>query len=110
MAEDGDALPAPRSSSATCRVVWLLPEPVRTAQIATTGFDEREHRVAQGEEDVVGAGGEGARPDVHHVLVRHVRVREDDLVDLVLADDALEVGLREDRDPSGTRRRRAARG
>ena len=23
-----------------CRVVWLLPEPVRTAQTATTGLDE----------------------------------------------------------------------
>ena len=34
------------------------------------------------------AGGERARADVHHVLVRHVGVGEDDLVDLVLARSA----------------------
>src|SRR5947199_9598586 len=33
-------LPASRRSAAMWRVVWLLPEPVRTAQTATTGFDE----------------------------------------------------------------------
>ena len=32
--------PSSRSSCATRRVVWLLPDPVRTAQIATTGFVE----------------------------------------------------------------------
>jgi len=35
---------------------------------------------------------------VHHVLVRHVRVREDDLVHLVLADQVSELVLRVDRD------------
>ena len=41
MAEHRDLLAGgARSSSATRRVVWLLPEPVRTAQIATAGFDE----------------------------------------------------------------------
>jgi hypothetical protein len=33
-------LPLSRKIAATCRVVWLLPEPVRTAQTATTGFDD----------------------------------------------------------------------
>ena len=33
-------MPSARRSSATRLVVWLFPEPVRTAQMATTGFDE----------------------------------------------------------------------
>ena len=41
VAEDGDALARAAQDRATWRVVWLLPEPVRTAQIATTGFEER---------------------------------------------------------------------
>ena len=36
---------------------------------------------------------------MHHVLVRHVGVREDDLVDVVLADQVGELGLRVDRNP-----------
>ena len=40
MAEDGDALAVVPEQLATRRVVWLLPEPVRTAQIAATGFDD----------------------------------------------------------------------
>ena len=44
---------------------------------------------------------ERARRDVHHVLVGHVRVREDDLVHLVLADQVLELGLGADRDAVG---------
>jgi len=47
---------------------------------------------------------------VHDVLVRHVGVREDDLVDLLLDDDLLQLSLRPDRDPArieraGERRR-----
>ncbi len=33
-------LPSPRKISHTRRVVWLLPLPVRTAQMATTGLLE----------------------------------------------------------------------
>ena len=33
--------PASSSVRPTLRLVWLLPQPVRTAQTATTGFDER---------------------------------------------------------------------
>jgi hypothetical protein len=32
--------PASSSACPTLRLVWLLPHPVRTAQTATTGFDE----------------------------------------------------------------------
>ena len=54
--------------------------------------------VSRGEiRSVRGAGRERARADVHHVLVRHVRVGEDDDVDLVLADELLERGLGQDR-------------
>jgi hypothetical protein len=38
---------------------------------------------------------------VHHVLVGHVRVREDHLVDLALPHDSLQLGLGHDRDPVG---------
>jgi hypothetical protein len=38
---------------------------------------------------------------VHDVLVRHVRVGEDDFVDSALAHERLELFLRTDRDPVG---------
>ena len=38
---------------------------------------------------------------MHHVLVRDVRVREDDLVDALVADEPLELVLGDDRDPGG---------
>ena len=41
---------------------------------------------------------ERARADVHHVFVCDVRVGEYDLVDLVLANELLERGFRQDRD------------
>ena len=34
-------LPSSRNSRLTRRVVWLLPQPVRTAQTETTGWVER---------------------------------------------------------------------
>ena len=53
----------------------------------------------RGEQREARPGRERARADVHHVLVRDVRVGEDDLVDLVLADQVAELGLGPDRDP-----------
>ena len=50
------------------------------------------------DEPEVGSRRERARGDVHHVLVRDVRVREHDLVRCVLGDDLLELGLGPDRD------------
>ena len=92
-------LPSFRKSSATRRVVWLLPEPVRTAQIAATGFDDA-IIVSCGERSLkLGTGSERLRADVQHVLVGHVRVREDDLVHLVLANQLLELRFRVDRNP-----------
>ena len=38
---------------------------------------------------------------MHHVLVRHVGVGEDNIVDVVLADQVGELGLGPDRDPFG---------
>ena len=57
-----------------------------------------QHRLARGEQAVRRARRERARAEVHDVLVRHVGVGEDDLVDGVLADRALELGFGEDRD------------
>ena len=58
-----------------------------------------EHRLARRDQAVRGAGRERTRADVHHVLVRHVRVREDDVVDLMLPHELLERGLGQDRNP-----------
>src|SRR5919201_1975211 len=52
-----------------------------------------EHRVARPEQDEVGPRRERLAPLVHNVLVRDVRVREDDLVDLELTDKARELAL-----------------
>jgi hypothetical protein len=48
-----------------------------------------------------GARGKRERADVHHVLVGHIRVGEDDLVDVVLADQVAELVLGVDRDSVG---------
>jgi hypothetical protein len=58
-----------------------------------------QHRLARREQPEGRAGGERARRDVHHVLVRDVRVREDDLVHVVPGDQLLELRLRRDRNP-----------
>jgi hypothetical protein len=101
VAEDGDTLAV--LSQQRCDVAGRLALP--GARSHRADGDDRlrrgEHRLLRREQAVRGPGGERARGDVHHVLVGHVRVREDDLVDIVLADELLELGLRVDRDPGG---------
>jgi hypothetical protein len=80
------------------RVVWLFPQPVRTAVTATTGTGLSELGRPGTEQTEVRAAGERPRGDVHHVLVRHVGVREDHLVDVVVGDEPLELRLGSDRD------------
>ena len=58
-----------------------------------------EHRLARRDQAVRSARRERTRADVHHVLVRHVRVGEDDVVDLMLPHELLERGLGQDRNP-----------
>jgi hypothetical protein len=60
-----------------------------------------QHRAMRREQGVRGARGQDPRADVHHVLVGHVGVGEHDLVDVVLAHQLLELGLRVDGDPGG---------
>ena len=52
--------PCSARAAATARVVWLLPDPVRTAQTATTGTRLEEHDLAGPEEAELGARGQGA--------------------------------------------------
>ncbi len=52
-----------------------------------------DHGRPRTKETKVATEGTGPRCGVHHVLVRDVRVGEDDLVDLVLGDDRSELGL-----------------
>ena len=97
--EDCDALPV---------VAQELSDPAGRLALPRAGADGAdrdrrlrgcERRVVRGEEAEARAGGEHERADVHHVLVRHVRVREHDLVDLVLADQLGQLGLGPNRDP-----------
>ena len=60
-----------------------------------------QHRLARRDQPERRAGRERARADVHHVLVRHIRVGEDDVLDLVALDQLLELALRRDRNPFG---------
>ena len=77
-----------------------LPRGLALARAGAYGADRHDrlrraqHRQPRRDQSVRRAGGERTRPDVHHVLVRDVRVREHDLVDLVLADQLLESRLR----------------
>ena len=97
MAQHGNALPgfAEQFCDAPCRLALT--------GARADGADRHrrlrrsEHRLPRGDEFVRRARRQRARADVHHVLVRHVRVGEDDHVDLVLADELLERGLRQDR-------------
>ena len=71
VAQDGDALAGAAQDGRDVAGRLALPEPVRTAQMATTGFLEGLGR-ARAEQDVVGSRGQGRRAEVHDVLVRHV--------------------------------------
>ena len=101
VAEDGDAL------AVVAQELGDAPRRLALAGARAHGADRddglrrRERRVVRREQPEAGAGGERLRGDVHHVLVRHVGVGEDDLVDVVLADQVGELGLGADRDPSG---------
>ena len=87
--------------SATRRLVWLLPEPVRTAQTETTGLrlliivssGPRRTKLAPAAMDLGGL--------VHDVGVGEVAVGEMDVVDLVVGDELVELGLGLDRDALG---------
>ena len=110
VAENGDALAVvPEQLGDAARRLAL-------ARARADGADRRDrlrrrdHRVVRGEELEARAGSERLRPDVQHVLVGHVRVREDDLVHLVLADQLLELRLRMDRNPVGVELAREERG
>src|SRR6266511_966884 len=61
----------------------------------------REHRLARREQLEGRSCGERSRSDVHHVLVRDVRVGEDDDLHLVLAHERVELVLCCDGDPGG---------
>ena len=55
-------------------------------------FDLRFLRADQTE---VGAGGQHLRRFVHHIFVLHIRIGEDDLIDVVLFDQAGQVRIRD---------------
>ncbi len=83
------------------RLVWLLPDPVRTAQTETTGLLALDHRGIGPEEDEIGPGGHGLRGLVHDVFMGDVAVGEMDVVDLVLGDEGVHLGLGVDGDALG---------
>ena len=110
VAEDGDAL------AVVPEELGDAPGRLALARARTHGADRRhglrrrDHRVVRGEELEARAGSERLRSDMQHVLVGHVRVREDDLVHLVLADQLLELRFRVDRNPVRVELARQERG
>ncbi len=68
-----------------------------------------EHRRVRSQQPEVGTGGEHRRRVVHDVGVGDVGVGEHHLVDVVVADDVGELGLRPDRDPVRVERPRQRR-
>jgi hypothetical protein len=70
---------------ATRRLVWLLPLPVRL----------------HAQQLKVGPGGQDQRGPVHYILVGDITVRKDDLIHVLVADQADQLALGEDRYPLG---------
>ncbi len=109
VADGDDAAALLLEDRATLRLVWLLPEPVRTAQTETTGLrlliivssGPRRTKLAPGGQDLGGL--------VHDVFVGEVAVGEDDVVDLVAGDELVELGLGLDRDALRDRASRPGR-
>ncbi len=99
MAQDGDALArlAEKAGDVAGGLALAGAGPHRADR--DHGLLRRDHRRPRREQAVVGPGGHGQRADVHDVLVRDVRVREDDLVHALAAHEVRELLLRQDRDP-----------
>lgn len=64
-----------------------------------------EHRATRAEKLEIGAGGEHAAREVHHVLVRDVAVGEDHAVHALVAHETLEILFSHDRDTLARRER-----
>ena len=98
VAEDGDAL------SALAEQRRDMSSGLALAAAGADGADgdhrlrRRQHRVVRRQQPEARSGCERARRDVHHVLVGHVGIGEDDLVDALVADQGGELVLRPDRD------------
>ena len=82
-------------------MVWLLPDPVRTALIETTGLVGFDLRIVSAHEPEVGARRVDHGCLVHHVLVRHIAVGKDHLLHAVLLDQVDKLLLGPDGDPAG---------
>ena len=99
VAEDGDALAVVAQELGHAPRRLALPGAGAHGADRNDGLRRGERSVVRREQPEVCAGRERLRGHVHHVLVRHVGVGEDDLVDVVLTDQVGELGLRVDRDP-----------
>ena len=76
----------PRRISETRRVVWLLPEPVRTAHTETTGLMDLIWVAFGAHQAEISPGCQNLGGFVHDQFVRHIAVGENDLVDFVFMD------------------------
>ena len=79
-------------------MVWLLPDPVRTAQTETTGLVDLTWVHLRAHQAEIRPGGVHDGSLVHHIFMRHIAVGEDDLVHLVLVDQVDQFALGVDRD------------
>ena len=96
--------PSLPSTPATARLVCDLPLPVRTAHTATTGFEDGSMVLAGEAREKPAPAASARRGQVHHLLVRDVRVGEDHLVHAVAADEPGQLLFRVDGDPLGVQR------
>ncbi len=91
--------PISRRINETRRVVWLLPEPVRTAQTETTGLVDLICVFFMPIRRKSAPAASTVRSLVHDVLVRHVAVGKHDLVDLQIWIRLYQLAFRVNRDP-----------
>ncbi len=67
-------------------MVWLLPEPVRTAQTDTTGLVDLTWVAMRAHQAEICPGSQHHRSLVHDDFVRHIAISKNDLVSLFFFD------------------------
>lgn len=79
----------------TRRVVWLFPDPVRTAHTETTGLEDFNLRAVGSHQTKIRPGCIDDRSFMHHDFVRNVGIGKHNLFYLVFFDQADEVAFGE---------------
>ena len=83
------------------RDTGLFPQPVRTAQIETTGTFDYQLRALRGQQPEVGARSRGPRRQVHQRRIGNIAISKDHHVDMLVADDLFHLVFFQDRNSVG---------